>query len=215
MTRSRTAGIGLAAFAVLTVLTAILAPVPGGSYRPDVVTDYLAQGNQWRLFLAAYLGIAGLLGLMLFGRGIRDEFADLGDVVWGLALAALATGTTGWFLGAGVAVATAEGGPEITAGIPLPIGHTIGEIAGLLGGCAPGLFIGIIAVLCWRTGLPLWFKLFATVAGVCGILAPLYFTFFFFLLWCLVAGVFLAVRRAPAERRGKARRPLPAPVLQS
>jgi hypothetical protein len=36
------------------------------------------------------------------------------------------------------------------------------------------------------------------VAGVCGILAPAYFTFFVYLLWAVVLGITLVSRRAPA-----------------
>ena len=127
--------------------------------------------------------------------------------IWGLSIPAVATGVVGWFIGAGVVVATAEGGPDITAGIPLPVAHTIGEIAGLLGGCAPALFIGVVAIMLWRTDLPLWLRGFSVVAGVCGILAPLFFTLFVFVLWTLVCGVSLMrLQSSPATIE---------PILQS
>jgi hypothetical protein len=37
------------------------------------------------------------------------------------------------------------------------------------------------------------------VAGVCGILAPLFFTYFVFVLWTIVAGIALARARAPHQ----------------
>ena len=48
-----------------------------------------------------------------------------------------------------------------------------------------------------RTALPGWLRAFTAVAGVCGILAPLYFTFFVYLLWTLVCGAALARSRTP------------------
>jgi hypothetical protein len=79
------------------------------------------------------------------------------------------------------------------------VAHTIGEIAGLLAGCAPAFCIGVVALLMTRTPLPGWLRAFTAVAGVCGILAPLYFTFFVYLLWTLVCGAALARSRTPAE----------------
>ena len=207
MNHRRTAGIGLSVFGIGTLITFMTANIPGGDYEPAKVTAYLAQGHALRTFVLAYLGVACLLGLLAFGRGIAAELGRLGDYAWGLSIAAVATGVVGWFVGAGVVVATAEGGPDITAGIPLPVAHTIGEIAGLLGGCAPALFIGVVAILLWRTDLPVWLRSFSVVSGVCGILAPLFFTLFVFVLWTLVCGVALTrLQPSPAPIE---------PVLQS
>lgn len=192
----RLAGAGLLVFGVGTLLTFMTAAIPGGDYEPAKVTAYLAQGHALRTFVLAYVGIATMLGLLAFGHGIRSELGALGDTAWALSVAALSTGVVGWFIGAGVVVATAEGGPAITAGIPLPVAHTIGEIAGLLGACAPALFLGVVAILLWRTGLPLWLRAFSVIAGICGILAPLFFTLFVFVLWTLVCGVTLMTTRS-------------------
>ncbi|WP_137122804.1 hypothetical protein [Segeticoccus rhizosphaerae] len=207
MVHRRTAGIGLFVFGLGTLVTFMTAEIPGGDYEPVKVTAYLAQGHALRTFVLAYVGIASMLALLVFAHGIRDELGRLGEFVWGLSIAAVATGVVGWFIGAGVVVATAEGGPDITAGIPLPVAHTIGEIAGLLGGCAPALFIGVVAIMLWRTDLPLWLRGFSVVAGVCGILAPLFFTLFVFVLWTLVCGVSLMrLQSSPATIE---------PILQS
>lgn len=195
MNHRRIAGLGLVTFGIGTLVSLMAANIPGGDYEPAKVVAYLAPGHAVRTFAIAYLGIASLIGLLAFGQGMRAELGRLGDTAWALSIAALATGVVGWFIGAGVVVATAEGGSAITAGIPLPVAHTIGEIAGLLGGCAPALFIGVVALLMTRVAtLPMWLRVFSGVAGLCGILAPLFFTMFVFVLWTLVTGVVLLAR---------------------
>jgi hypothetical protein len=199
MNHRRTAGLGLLVYGIGTVVSFATIGVPGGAYEPVKVAAYLAQGHALSTFIIAYLGLFAALGLLAFGQGIRAELGTWGDTAWALSVAALALAVVGWFVGAGVVVATAEGGPAISAGIPLPVAHTIGEIAGLLAGCAPAFCIGVVALLMTRTSLPGWLRAFTAVAGVCGILAPLYFTFFVYLLWTLVCGAALARSRTPAE----------------
>ena len=48
-------------------------------------------------------------------------------------------------------------------------------------------------MLAARSTLPGWLRAFSAVAGVCGILAPLFFTYFVFTLWTIAAGITLAV----------------------
>ncbi len=197
MNHRRTAGLGLLVYGIGTAVPFAAIGVPGGTYEPAKVAAYLSQGHALSTFGLAYLGLFAALGLLAFGQGIRPELGRWGDTAWALSVAGLALALVGWFVGAGVVVATAEGGPAITAGIPLPVAHTIGEIAGLLAGCAPAFCIGVVALLMTRAPLPGWLRVFTAVAAVCGILAPLYFTFFVYLLWTLVCGVALAASRTP------------------
>jgi hypothetical protein len=208
MNHRRSAGLGLLAYGIGTLITFMSANIPGGDYEPTKVAAYLAPGHSIRTFALAYVGIASLLGLLAVGQGLRTELGRLGDTAWGLSIVATAVGIVGWFVGAGVVVAPTEGGGAITAGVPLPVAHTIGEIAGLLGGCAPALCIGVVALMLTRAPLPGWLRVFSGIAGVCGILAPLFFTLFIFVLWTLVAGVALTVRsRVPVASA--------VPVVQS
>jgi hypothetical protein len=95
-----------------------------------------------------------------------------------------------------VDVAMAEGGSAVPAGVPHPVVNTITEIGNLVSWCAPALFVGIVAILVSRVPtLPRWLRIFSTVAGVCGILAPFLFTFFLYLVWVLVFGVALVAKR--------------------
>ena len=132
MNHRRTAGLGLLVYGIGTVVPFATIGVPGGAYEPTKVTAYLAQGHALSTFSIAYLGLFSALGLLAFGQGIRAELGRWGDTAWALSVAALALGLVGWFVGAGVVVATAEGGPAISPGIPLPVAHTIGEQA-----CSP------------------------------------------------------------------------------
>ena len=91
----------------------------------------------------------------------------------------------------------AEGGSSVRAGVTHPTVYTLTEIGNLVSWCAPALFMGIVAILLSRaTSLPRWLRVFSVVAGVCGILAPFFFTFFVYLLWTLVLGVTLVAQRA-------------------
>jgi hypothetical protein len=87
-----------------------------------------------------------------------------------------------------------------------PTVYTLTEIGNLLSWCAPALFIGLVAVLLSRAAsLPRWLRVFSVVAGVCGVLAPFFFTYFVYLLWTLVFGLTLVARRAssPAARQAQ------------
>ena len=80
--------------------------------------------------------------------------------------------------------------------------YALTEIGNLLSWCAPALFVGIVALLLARSSaLPRWLRAFSVVAGVCGILAPFFFTFFLYLVWALVLGVAMVSHREPAVAR--------------
>jgi hypothetical protein len=54
--------------------------------------------------------------------------------------------------------------------------------------------VGVAAlVLATRSTLPGWLRAFSAVAGLCGIFAPLFFTYFVFTLWTIVAGITMPV----------------------
>ena len=83
-------------------------------------------------------------------------------------------------------------------GVPQPVVYTISEIANLLTVCAPAFFVGVAAiVLAVRAGLPTWLKVFSVIAGICGILAPFYFTIPVYLIWAVTFGAWLVVKATP------------------
>jgi hypothetical protein len=196
MITRRTAGAALLLYAVATFVANDAIIAPGGQYEPEGVAKFVDSGHFPVAFAAAYLGCLGAVALLPFVLGMRDELGHLGDLAWGLGVAAATTGVIGWFLTAGVDVAMAEGGSTVPAGVPHPVVYTITEIGNLLSWCAPALFIGLVAILLSRTtALPRWLRVFSAVAGVCGILAPFFFTYFLYLLWALVLGAVLVRRR--------------------
>lgn len=188
----RFAGIGLAVYGLGTAIAFTGSGSPGGDYRLSMVTDYTAPGHLITAFALWYIGALAALGLVVFAAGIR-RLAEVGPVLAGLAVMGAAVSLTGSFVSGGLEVAMAEGGPAVRGGVPTPVVYTITEIGNLLAVCAPALCIGVAAlVLAARGRLPRWMRVFSVIAGVCGILAPLFFTYFVFVLWTVIAGITLA-----------------------
>jgi hypothetical protein len=201
MINRRAAGAALLVYGVATFVANTLIAAPGGDYEPGVVARFVDSGHFPVAFAAGYIGCFGALAILAFVMGIRSELGALSEVAWGLGVAAATTSVIGWFVSAGVDVAMAEGGSTVPAGVPEPVVYTITEIGNLLSWCAPALFVGVVAILLSRVQtLPRWLRVFSAVAGVCGILAPFFFTFFVYLLWVLVFGVTLMTRRTSSVR---------------
>ena len=201
----RAAGAGLLIYG-LGVTTAFFSlGAPGGAYEPTKVTSYLSSAHWTDAFTSAYIGALAALGLLLFGHALRSSAGalggTLGELVWGAAIAATATSVVGTFITGGLDVAMAEGGHAVQSGVPHPVIYTISEIGNLLTVCAPALFVGVVAiVLAAKAPLPRGLRAFSAVAGACGILAPLFFTYFLFVIWTLVTGVTILARRRSAQQ---------------
>ena len=189
MNARRAGGIALLVYGVGTCV-AFADNAPGGDYDDQAIMRFISTGHMWAAFGLAYLGIAGALAVLLFGSRIRAEVGSAGDLFWGLTVAGTATSLVGWFLTGGVAVSMAEGGTAVRDTIAHPVVYTLSETGNLLAVCSPALCVGVAAiVLAARSSLPRWLRVFSVVAGVCGILAPFYFTYFVFVLWTVVAGI--------------------------
>lgn len=189
---TRSAGIGLAVYGIGTAVAFMGSRAPGGSYTRSMVTAYTAPGHHLAAFSLWYVGALAALGLVVFAAGTR-RIPQIGPVLAGLALVGAAISVTGAFVSGGLDVAMAEGGATVRAGVPTPVVYTITEIGNLLAVCGPALCIGAAAlVLAARAQLPGWLRVVSAVAGVCGILAPLFFTYFVFVLWTITAGITLA-----------------------
>ncbi len=196
MTNPRKAGLALLLYGLATFVATALIAAPGGQYEPASVARFVDSGHFALAFVAAYVGCLGAVAVLPFVLGIRDDLGRNRDLAWGLGVAAATTGVIGWFISAGVDVAMAEGGSVVPAGVPDPVVYTITEIGNLVSWCAPALFVGLIGILLSRVPtLPRWLRIFSAVAGVCGILAPLFFTFFVYLVWTLVLGGMLVTQR--------------------
>ena len=199
-TSRRAAGFGLLIYALATPLAFMSSGAPGGGYSDHMVRSYIASEHWVPAFLFCYLGAAGALGLLFFGTRWHAALGSAGDLLRGLTVAGAATSVVGWFLDGGVAVSMAEGGHTVQHGVPHPVIYTLTETGNLLAVCAPAFFLGVGAILmASRSSMPTWLKAFSVLAGVCGILAPLFFTYGVFVLWTVVFSVWLVVgARRPA-----------------
>jgi hypothetical protein len=203
-TSRRAAGLGLLVYAVCTLGAFMAIGSPGGDYEDGTVATFVSSGHRVAAFALAYLGMLAALGLLPVARHLREELGSAGRTIVALAVAAVGTAVTGWFVVGGVAVAAAEGGTAV-AGVPHPVIYVLTEIGNLIAVCGPAFLLGVAAlILAARGSLPTALRVVAGVAGVCGVLAPFYFTMFAYFLGVIVLGVWFAVSRAS--------RPQPAPA---
>ena len=198
MTTNRIGGIAFAIFGLATFL-AFQSNAPGGDYEDAAVAKFISHDHMWVAFGYGYLGCVGAVALLVAGRSLRELAGPAHDVVWALTIAGVTACAVGYFAVAGVAVSMAEGGAKVRDAIPHSVVYTLTETGNLLSVCLPALFVGVIAMVLARTArFPGWLRVFSVVAGVCGILAPFFFTYFVYLLWVVVAGLFLALSRNSA-----------------
>jgi hypothetical protein len=204
ITSRRTAGLGLLAYGLATPIAFMTIGSPGGDYSDATVTNYIAGGHAATAFGLAYLGAFAALGLLAFARRMRHEVGPAGDLLWGLSVAGTAAAVVGWFLVGGVAVAMAEGGSALTT-VPHPVIYLVSQTSNVIAVCASAFLVGVAAlILGAKSTLPTPLRVFSCVAGVCGILSPVFFPIFLFWLWAIVAGAWLAATAsrsaAPAAR---------------
>jgi hypothetical protein len=201
----RSAGTGLLVYGLGVTTAFMTLGAPGGAYEPAKITSYLSSDHWPAAFTIAYVGALTALGLLLFGHGLRVGGGALGgalgELAWGAAIAGTASSVVGAFLTGGLDVAMAEGGPAVQAGLPHPVVYTVSEIGNLLTVCAPAFFVGVVALmLAAKAPLPRWLRGFSALAGACGILAPLFFTYFVFVLWTIVTGVAIFTQRRTTQQ---------------
>lgn len=187
-TSRRTAGLGLLCYGIATPVAFLTIGSPGGDYDDHTVTTFMSSGHWITTFVLAYVGAFAALGLPVAGHRLRHEVGTAGDLLWGLLVAATAVAVVGWFMVGGVAVAMAEGGSALTT-LSHPVVYLIASVAHLVAVCASAFLIGVAALLLGvRSALPTPLRAFSVVAGVCGILAPVFFPLFLFWLWTIVVG---------------------------
>ena len=209
-TSRRIAGLGLLTYALATPVAFMAGGAPGGGYSDSMVRNYISSGHWLLAFFFCYIGAAGALGLFVFGARWHGAVGANRDLLRDLALAGGVISMVGWFIDGGVVVSMAEGGHAVQAGVPHPVVYTLTETGNLLAVCAPALFMGVAAILmAVRSPMPTWMKAFSVIAGVCGILAPLFFTYGLYVLWTVVfSGWLLAGDRGTSSTH-------PAPLQAS
>jgi hypothetical protein len=191
----RTAGIALLVYALGTAVAFFASGAPGGGYSDHVVATYISAGHFTAAAALWYLGALSALALLVVATGLR-RLGHVGGLLSGLAITGTAMSVTGAFVSGGVAVAMAEGGAPVRAGVPHPVVYTLTEIGNLLAVCGPALCIGVAAVIvAARTPLPAWQRTILLIGGISGILAPLFFTYFLFMICVIISGVAAALKR--------------------
>jgi hypothetical protein len=197
---SRNAGIGLVVYGIGTTIAFGGSGSPGGDYATSMVTSYVAPGHYIAAWALWYLGaLCGVGGLVAVAVGVR-RLPLIGPAVSTLATIGAAVSLVGAFVSGGLDVAMAEGGTAVRDGVAAPVVYTFTEIGNLLAVCAPALCLGLAALLlAARAPLPSWLRVFSVIAGICGILAPLFFTLFVYVLWTIAAGVVLTRKSATTQ----------------
>lgn len=186
---ARTIGLGLAIYGLGNVVGFAASGSPGGNYANADVTHYISSDHFVTASACWYLVALSALGLVVAASALEHRLAA--------ALMRLGAGcaVVGAFVSGGLAVAMREGGASVRTGVPHPVVYAITEIGNLVAVCAPALFVGAAALLLAAAGvMPRGLSWVTVVAGLFGILAPFFFTYFAFILWALVTGVVWAVR---------------------
>ena len=197
----RSAGLGLLVF-LAGIVAWSFAGTMGGTFHESEVQAFIEGQHRTLDFVLYTVGALTSIGLLVFGWAVRDRLDRVGELVWGLSIAGVATAVSGLFVLGGFQVAMAEG-DEQAQEIPQSVAYTIGTIGHLFAGPAPALFVGVIALLlAAKAELPGWLRVFTVLAGVCAITAALYFTAAVYLLWLLIFGIWVVARRQPSARRG-------------
>lgn len=196
----RSAGLGLLVYALATFVAFMLSGAPGGDYSDAKIVDYIAPSHAAPAFIVWYVAALGALALVVFGAGLR-RIPGIGQPLSALATVAAALSVAGSFLAGGVAVGMVEGGSAVQEQAPHSAVYLLTEIGNLLTVCGPALSVGVIAiVLAVRTRMPVWVRVVAVVGGICGILAPFFFTYVIYVIAALALSVAFMTGRAVRDR---------------
>ena len=196
LTRSNLiSGAGGIAFGILLLAALVVAGPPGGEYSAEDVANYLDEGRRARAFIALYLAIASVAGLVALLSGLRDAIAAGREqwtrVFWGLGLGAAAAFAIGLAILFTPPLSLAIGGgeaaePETT--------YLVTQVGWLVTLGAGGLLLGaaLVVLMLESAGvLPSWVRWLTLAAGVLGLASTAYFPFFFLLVWAVVVGIWL------------------------
>jgi hypothetical protein len=198
-TLPRTTGIALLVYALGTAAAFLGSGAPGGGYSDRVVATYVSNGHFPSAAALWYLGALSALLLLVVANDLR-RLGHFWAPLSTLAITGTSLSMTGAFVSGGLAVAMAEGGAAVRSGVPHPVVYTISEIGNLLAVCGPALCMGVAAlILAARAPLPSWQRAILLIGGTSGILAPLFFTYFLFLICVTISGVAAALQRPRAS----------------
>lgn len=191
MKRVSIAGLGALAFAILVFVASVIDSGPGGTYSTSDVTDYLKSGHRPIVFVALYMSLLGIVGLLFLLSRLRDAIVDesRARVFWALSVGGASAFVAGWALHAAAPLAIGYGGkvsfaPQVT--YLIAVGGYIVLSAGAI-----MLGLALLTLVVGPVELPGWVRWFTLVGVIGGVTSPAFFPFGLFFIWALVMGIWL------------------------
>ncbi len=203
MTRSNTivAGLGAITFGVLTFAAIFIVNWPGGGYSESIAKGYVAPGNLPVALAGTVIGLIGLVGLICLLAYLRQAAEEsspaislVPQIAWGVGLVGAASFGVGWGLVSAQPLAHVEAGVDL--GVAPTLTYMISEAtSAIIFGPAPMLVGLALIVLTLGSGraLPGWMRWLTLVAGLVALTSLAFFTFFLFLIWNVVIGIWLLI----------------------
>jgi hypothetical protein len=188
---------------VLSILALFIASPPGGSYKAKDATTYVAHGHRAAVFVATYLVLIGVLGLICLLARLREAISAADDeqgvalsIFWGTGLVAAASFAIGWCVNFSppLAYAFASGGNPFSIR-PREV-YAISEIGGVIVFGGAGILLGLALIalaLGARATLPAWLRWLTLIAGILGFASMAFFPWFALPIWSVVVGAWLLV----------------------
>jgi len=199
------AGVGALAFGILTFVALLIASPPGGTYSTHDVDKYLAKGHRAAVFVAIYVLVVALIGMLLMLWRMRDEIVGARSTIfWALGVASTASWLAGFAIVIGPAASLAFSGGKLDT-LPPTLTYTIAEAGWAVAYGAGGILLGC-ALLTYAIGpvtAPAWVRWSTLVAGLCAVASIAWFPQFLVFLWAIVIGIWTLVSKRSAA---------PAPV---
>jgi hypothetical protein len=197
------AGVGALAFGVLTFVALMIASPPGGNYSTKDVDKYLAKGHRAAVFVAIYVLVVALIGMLLMLWRMREEIVGARSTIfWGLSVASTATWLAGFAIVIGPAASLAFSGGKLHT-LPPTLTYTVAEAGWAVAYGAGGILLGC-ALLTYAIGpvtAPAWVRWSTLVAGICAVASIAWFPQFLVFVWAIVIGIWTLVAKrstAPA-----------------
>ena len=213
MTRANSvvAGVGAIGFAVLTFAAIFFVNWPGGGYSESIARSYVASGNLPVALTGTLIGLIGVVGLICLLAYLRQAAEEsspaislVPQIVWAVGLVGAASFGVGWGLVSAQPLAHVEAGVDL--GVAPQLTYMISEAtSAIIFGPAPMLVGLALIVLTVGSGkvLPPWLRWLTLVAGVVALTSLAFFTFFLFLVWSIVIGVWLLISAWGADSSSK------------
>jgi hypothetical protein len=200
-TNSVVAGVGAIGFAVLTFVAIFFVNWPGGGYSESIAKIYVAPGNLPVALIGTLIGLIGVVGLICLFAYLRQAAEEssspsslVPQIVWAVGLVGAASFAVGWGLVSAQPLAHVEAGVDL--GVAPTLTYMISEAtSAIIFGPAPMLVGLALIVLTIGAGksLPAWLRWLTLGAGVVALTSLAFFTFFLFLVWSIVIGVWLLI----------------------